>query len=174
MTGAPQWSGEMLDRPEMVEAFSTQLRRVLASHVDYVARIRRDAEAMWDANPPEGYSTFEAWWRARWVKGPLAEIQEHLEAAAALTFKLEARYRKGRHEIPTARQTARQAKGKAPELDPGPGPGSGRFGDRTRSAATGAAAPAPAQPQTQAQSQAQSQAQGGGGFMDMVREGRSA
>src|SRR5688500_16666177 len=104
MTTSPQWSGEMLDQPEMMAAFSTQLRGLLASHADYVARIRRDAEAMWDANPPEGYSTFESWWRGRWVKGPLAEIQEHLEKATALTFKLEARFRRGRHEIPAARQ----------------------------------------------------------------------
>ncbi|MEU8347702.1 hypothetical protein ACFY2Y_16595 [Janibacter hoylei] len=147
MTSSPQWSGDMLDRPEMVEAFTAQLRKLLGSHADYVARIRRDAEAMWDANPPAGYSTFEAWWRARWVKGPLAEIQEHLEKAAALTFKLEARYRRGRHEIPAARQAAKQPK--APEL------GSGRFGDRTRSAGTRPAAPAAPDE--------------GGDFMDLVQ-----
>ncbi|CNF62797.1 Uncharacterised protein [Mycobacterium tuberculosis] len=149
MTSSPQWSGDMLDRPEMVEAFTAQLRKLLGSHADYVARIRRDAEAMWDANPPAGYSTFEAWWRARWVKGPLAEIQEHLEKAAALTFKLEARYRRGRHELPAARQAAKQPKTGAPEL------GSGRFGDRTRTTAARPAAPADE-----------------GDFMDLVRRQR--
>ncbi|MFI0487531.1 hypothetical protein [Actinomadura sp. 9N215] len=170
MTGAPQWSGEMLDSPEMVEAFTTQLRKLLGSHADYVARIRRDAEAMWDANPPAGYSSFEAWWRKRWVKSPLAEIQEHLEKAATLTFQLEARYRRGRHEIPAAKQAARQAKGKAPELGPGQGgrggPGQGRFGDRTRSATGPAASTSP-------QGHGKGQGQGGD-FMDLVREGRSA
>ena len=131
---APQWSGEMLDRPEMVEAFATQLRGVLASHADFLARVRRDAEAMWDANPPEGYSTFEQWWRSRWVKSPLARIQKHLEEAAKLTFQLEARYRKGRHEIPARRLAARQAKQR--ELPPGERPvlGSGQFGQRTTQA----------------------------------------
>ncbi|WP_344458258.1 hypothetical protein, partial [Actinocorallia aurantiaca] len=97
MNQSPQrWSGEMLDDPEMVEAYTMQLRGVLSEHAERVARIRRDAEAMWAANPPAGYSSFEAWWRHRWLTGPFREIQEHLEAAAALTFKLEARYRRGR------------------------------------------------------------------------------
>ncbi|MFF5265333.1 hypothetical protein ACFY4C_41165 [Actinomadura viridis] len=150
-----QWSGEMLTEPEMVEAFSTQLRRVLSSHADYVARIRRDAEAMWDANPPEGYSSFESWWRARWVKGPLADIQEHLEAAAKLTFRLEARYRKGRHEIPAARQAKReQAALRAPEQ--APALGSGEFGRRE---------PRPA-------GRPREQARPAGDFLDLVRERR--
>lgn len=155
---AQQWSGEMLNRPEMVQAFSAQLRQVLASHADFVGRVRRDAEAMWDANPPEGYSSFEAWWRARWVKSPLARIQEHLEKAAALTFQLESRYRRGRHEIPARRQAARQAKelrqgqpqGQAPAL------GSGQFGRRTTQSG-----PRPAA------------GQDGVGFLDLV-QGESA
>lgn len=105
-----EWSGEMLDRPEMMAAFASQLRRVLSDQGEWVARIRRDAEAMWKANPPEGYSSFEAWWRHRWITGPFAEIQAHLEKAATLTFALEARYRRGRHEIPAARQAAREAR----------------------------------------------------------------
>lgn len=114
----PDWSGDMLDRPEMVEAFARQLRQVLSAQADYVARIRRDAEAMWKANPPDGYHNFEAWWRHRWVRGPFAEIQAHLEKAAKLTFALEARYRRGRHEIPAARQAAAQAKQQLPPLQP--------------------------------------------------------
>lgn len=169
MTGEPQWSGEMLDSPEMMQAFSAQLRTLLASHADYVARIRRNAEAMWDNNPPAGYSTFEAWWRAKWVKGPLAGIQEHLEEAAALTFKMEARYRRGRHEIPAARQAARQAK--APELGPGSGSGQGRFGDRTRSGATGTAPSSTTSSSTAPSGPAPAAGQGGA-FMDLVREGR--
>ncbi|GAA4155090.1 hypothetical protein [Actinomadura keratinilytica] len=159
MTTAPQWSGEMLDRPEMVQAFSAQLRQVLASHADYVARIRRDAEAMWDENPPEGYSTFEAWWRAKWVKGPLADIQEHLEKAAALTFRLEARYRKGRHEIPARRLAAKQAK-ELPQGQQAPVLGSGQFGRRTQPGpASGAAA---------------GQDGAADGFLDMIRKDHSA
>ncbi|GGS84503.1 hypothetical protein GCM10010156_48900 [Planobispora rosea] len=106
---APEWSGDMLDRPEMMAAFAAQLRRSLAESAEFVAYIRRDAEAMWKENPPEGYGSFEAWWRHRWVTSPFAEIQEHLEAAAALTFRLEARYRRGRHEIPQTRQARREA-----------------------------------------------------------------
>lgn len=150
----PQWSGEMLNEPEMMQAFSAQLRKVLASHADYVARIRRDAEAMWDANPPEGYSTFEAWWRARWVKGPMAEIQEHLEKAATLTFKMEARYRKGRHELPAARQAKRRSN--APELG---APQSGRFGDRRRTDPGARRGAGPARPSQPAED-----------FMELVRE----
>ncbi|MGI5273123.1 hypothetical protein ACQEUU_37765 [Nonomuraea sp. CA-218870] len=102
--GSSEWSGDMLDRPEMVEAFAAQLRRAMSEYADYVARIRRDAEAMWRENPPAEYSTFEAWWRHHKVTAPFAEIQQHLEAAAALTFRLEARYRRHRHEIPDRRQ----------------------------------------------------------------------
>lgn len=116
----PEWSGDMLDRPEIVAAFAVQLRQALTAQAEYVARIRRDAEAMWQANPPEGYSSFETWWRHRWVTGPFGEIQEHIEAAATLTFRLEARYRRGRHEIPAARQAAAQAKqAQAPALPRG-------------------------------------------------------
>ncbi|MEU4410801.1 hypothetical protein AB0F88_40375 [Streptosporangium sp. NPDC023963] len=111
----PEWSGDQLNRPEMMEAWTAQLRRVLSEHADYVARTRRDAEAMWKANPPEGYGTFEAWWRHIWVTGPFAEIQDHIEKAAKLTFALEARYRRGRHEIPAKRQAAAQAR-QAPAL----------------------------------------------------------
>ena len=105
-TSGPEWSGDMLTKPEMVDAFATQLRGVLKTQAQFVADVRQEAEAMWKANRPEGYSSFEAWWRHRWVVGPFREIQEHLEAAAAKTFELEARYRKGRHEIPAARQAA--------------------------------------------------------------------
>jgi hypothetical protein len=118
MSSSPEWSGDMLDHPEMVEAFAAQLRRVLSDQAEYVARIRRDAEAMWKANPPEGYSSFEAWWRHRRVSSPFAEIQAHIEQAATLTFRLEARYRRGRHEIPAARQAAAQAR-QAPALPRG-------------------------------------------------------
>lgn len=111
MTAAgPEWSGEMLDRPEMMAAFAAQLRRSLSDQAERLARIRRDAEAMWKANPPEGYGSFETWWRHRWLTGPFGEIQDHIEKAATLTFALEARYRRGRHEIPAARQAAAQAK----------------------------------------------------------------
>lgn len=147
MTDSPQWSGEMLDEPELVAAFAAQLRGVLASHADYVARIRRDAEAMWDANPPAGYSTFESWWRSRWVKGPLAKIQEHLDEASKLTFKLEARYRRGRHEIPAARQAA---KAKNTQVEQ-PMLGSGQYGRRT---------PAPASAPAETQ---------GHDFMDLIQ-----
>ncbi|GIH91913.1 hypothetical protein ACFFMN_34100 [Planobispora siamensis] len=104
------WSGDMLDDPAMMEAFATQLRRRLAEQANYVAHIRRDAEAMWKENPPEGYGSFEAWWRHRWLSGPFGEIQAHLEEAAKLTFRLEARYRRGRHEIPARRQAAAEAR----------------------------------------------------------------
>jgi hypothetical protein len=103
-----------------VEAFATQLRRVLSDQAEWLAKIRRDAEAMWRANPPTGYGTFEAWWRHLRTTGPFAEIQEHLEKAAVLTFQLEARYRRNRHEIPAARQAVAQAK-QAPALTPGRG-----------------------------------------------------
>lgn len=121
-SSGPEWSGDMLTKPEMVEAFSTQLRGVLKSQAQFVADVRQEAEAMWKANRPDGYSSFEAWWRHRWVVGPFREIQEHLEEAAKLTFDLEARYRKGRHEIPAARQAAalekKQAK-QAPQVSAG-------------------------------------------------------
>lgn len=116
---AHEWSGEMLDRPEMVAAFSGQLRRVISEYAEYVSRIRRDAEAMWRANPPEGYSSFEAWWRHRWACHPLRSIQRHLEAAAKETFALEARYRRARHEIPERR--AQQRAGR-PAIGRGPAP----------------------------------------------------
>ncbi|RST24961.1 hypothetical protein EF908_02365 [Streptomyces sp. WAC04770] len=122
-SSGPEWSGDMLTKPEMVEAFSTQLRGVLKSQAQFVADVREEAEAMWKANRPEGYSSFEAWWRHRWVVGPFREIQEHLEDAAKLTFDLEARYRKGRHEIPASKQAAalekKQAK-QAPQVAAGP------------------------------------------------------
>ncbi|MFF3443673.1 hypothetical protein [Streptosporangium sp. NPDC002721] len=109
----PQWSGDMLDRPEMMDAFATQLRRRLSDQAEWLARIRRDAEAMWAANPPEGYGTFEAWWRQRWVAAPFDEIQALIEKAAAKTFQLEARYRRGRHEIPASRQAATKVRQEA-------------------------------------------------------------
>ncbi|MFI7630300.1 hypothetical protein [Microbispora rosea] len=120
-----EWSGELLDSPEMMAAFSAQLRRALSEHAEWLARIRRDAEAMWRANPPEGYGSFEAWWRHRQVTGPFAEIQAHLEKAATLTFALEARHRRNRHEIPAARQAAEQAR-QAPALTRGEGAAAGQ------------------------------------------------
>lgn len=108
-----EWSGDMLDRPEMVAAFAGQLRRALSEYADYVGRIRRDAEALWAENPPAEFGTFEAWWRHHKVTAPFAAIQDHLEAAAKLTFRLEARYRRNRHEIPDRRQAAMEAKQQA-------------------------------------------------------------
>ncbi|WP_433250437.1 hypothetical protein ACQPYK_04155 [Streptosporangium sp. CA-135522] len=148
-SSGPEWSGDMLDRPEMVDAFTSQLRRSLSDQAEWLSRIRRDAEAMWKANPPEGYSSFEAWWRHRRIAGPFGEIQELLEKAATLTFQLEARYRRGRHEIPAARQADAQAK-QAPELARGTD-----FADRARSAR-----PRPVSSD--------------GSFMDMIRGERSA
>lgn len=116
-SSAPQeWSGDKLNRPDMMQAFTDQLRRHLSESVAYVAYMRRDAEAMWKANPPEGYGSFEAWWRHLRVAGPFEAIQGHLEEAAKLTFKLEARYRRNRHEIPAARQEAAEAKQQAAAL----------------------------------------------------------
>jgi hypothetical protein len=153
----PQWSGDMLNRPEIVAAFSAQLRRQLAGYAEFVAGIRRDAEAMWAANPPEGYSTFEAWWRARWVRGPLRDIQDHLEQAAAATHALEARYRRGRHELPAARQAAAAAKNQ---------PALGQASRRTQ---TG-----PAQAPPRSFGKGEGGEQGGGDFMNLVKGGRSA
>lgn len=113
------WSGDMLDSPEMVEAFSGQLRTSLAEYVDYVARIRRDAEAMWRANPPEGYGSFEAWWRHHKVTAPFAKLQEHLEEAVKLTFDLAAQHRRQRHELPAARKAAAEARQEAAALSRG-------------------------------------------------------
>src|SRR5262249_46701250 len=59
----PQWTGDMLSNPEIVGVFAAQVRRYLGDYAQFIAMIRRDAEAMWAANPPEGYSSFEAWWR---------------------------------------------------------------------------------------------------------------
>lgn len=98
-----EWQGELLDRPEMVSAFAQQLRTLLREYAEFVRRIRTDAEAMWKANPPEGYSSFEAWWRHLWLCNPLRSIQHHLEAAAKETFALESRYQKVRHDIPAKR-----------------------------------------------------------------------
>lgn len=136
-TNEPQWSGEMLDRPDKVSLFAAQMRSMIGYYADLVARVRRDAEAMWAANPPEGYNTFEAWYRERWVKGPLADIQEHLEEAVKATFELEARYRKGRHEMPEARKAKRAAKAArkaTPQVTARPQQqelGGGGFGRRT-------------------------------------------
>lgn len=121
-SSGPEWSGDMLDRPEMVEAFASQLRRAVSEYADYVARIRRDAEAMWKANPPAEYGSFEAWWRHHKVAAPFAKLQEHLEEAAKLTFQLSAQHRRQRHEIPQARQAAVQAKQEAAALGRGASP----------------------------------------------------
>lgn len=117
----PSWSGDMLDRPEMVAAFAGQLRQHLSAYADHVARIRRDAEAMWKENPPPEYRSFEAWWRHGRVTAPFAEIQEHIEKAMKLTHRLEARYRKHRHAIPEARQAVVEAKQQAAALPRGQG-----------------------------------------------------
>jgi hypothetical protein len=127
-SSAPQeWSGDMLDQPEMVQAFAAQLRRVLSDQAAFVAQIRRDAEAMWAENPPEGYGSFEAWWRHGRVTAPFAAIQERLEDAAKLTFRLAARHEKHRHKVPDRRQAAAEAKqqaalghGSEPVSAPGP------------------------------------------------------
>lgn len=154
----PTWTGDMLNRPEVVAAFAAQLRRQLGSYAEFVQVIRRDAEAMWAANPPEGYGSFEAWWRHRWVASPFAEIQEHLEEAAKLTFKMEARYRRGRHEIPAARQAAAAAKNQPPAL--------GQASRRTQ-AGPGQAAP-------RSFGKGEGSEQGGGDFMNLVKGERSA
>lgn len=104
------WTGDMLDRPEAVEAFSTQLRRSIAEWAEFVARVRRDAEAMWAANPPAEYGSFEAWWRNHKVTAPFRAIQRHLEEAAKETFRLEAQHRRQRHELPAERRAAMEAK----------------------------------------------------------------
>ncbi|MFJ7345789.1 hypothetical protein [Streptomyces sp. NPDC101110] len=150
----PEWSGDMLDRPEMVEAFAKQLRGVLGAQAEYVAKIRRDAEAMWKANPPEGYSTFEAWWRHRWVTSPFGQIEDHIEKAAKLTFDLEARYRRGRHEIPERKAAAALEKEQARETP----------------AVTAGGAPIPPKPRTAPADTGSA----GGDFLELVRKGRSA
>lgn len=149
-----EWSGDKLDRVDMMQAFTAQLRRHLSESVTYVAYMRRDAEAMWKANPPEGYGSFEAWWRHLRVAGPFAEIQKHLEEAAKLTFKLEARYRRNRHEIPASRQEAAEAKREAAAL-----PRAGVPPERTAVQAR--------QPRT-------AHAQDDDDFMGMIQRGRSA
>ena len=154
----PQWSGDMLNRPEVVAAFAAQLRRQLSSYAEFVQVIRRDAEAMWAANPPEGYGSFEAWWRHRWVTSPFADIQEHLEEAAKLTFKMEARYRKGRHEIPAARQAAAAAKNQ---------PALGQASHRATAGGSGQGAP-------RSFGKGETTSEQGGDFMDLVRQERSA
>ncbi|MFG3223070.1 hypothetical protein [Streptomyces sp. NPDC048185] len=153
-SSGPEWSGDMLTKPEMVEAFATQLRGVLKHQAAFVEDVRQEAEAMWKANRPEGYSSFEAWWRHRWVVGPFREIQEHLEAAAAKTFELEARYRKGRHEIPAARQAAALEKKNAKQA---PAVGAG----------AGAVPPKPVSPPP-------TSAPAGGPFLDLVHREHSA
>ncbi|MFF7954175.1 hypothetical protein [Streptomyces griseorubiginosus] len=153
-SSGPEWSGDMLTKPEMVEAFATQLRGVLKHQAAFVEDVRQEAEAMWKANRPEGYSSFEAWWRHRWVVGPFREIQEHLEAAAAKTFELEARYRKGRHEIPAARQAAALEKKNAKQAP-------------AVSAGSGAVPPKPVSPPS-------ASAPAGGPFLDLVHREHSA
>lgn len=147
------WSGDRLNRPEMVEAFTDQLRRVLSDQAAWVHRIRREAEAMWKANPPDGYSSFEAWWRHHKVTAPFAKIQEHLEEAARQTFELEARYRRNRHEIPTARQAAAEAKEHAAL-------------PRGENAAGG-----PPPPQQQGRAAARAEPEQDASFMDMIQRG---
>ena len=153
-TSGPGWSGDMLDRPEMVQAFAAQLRRKVSEYADFVAHVRRDAEAMWAENPPPEYGSFEAWWRHSQVTKPFAEIQKHLEAAATLTFRLEARYRKHRHEVPERKAAAAEMKQQHAAL--------GRGGEQV-------SAPGPPAPPKSAT------AAGDVDFMDILRrEGRSA
>ncbi|MER7212426.1 hypothetical protein ABT340_35685 [Streptosporangium sp. NPDC000239] len=147
------WSGEMLDRPEAMEVFAGQLRGRLAEYVDYVARIRRDAEAMWRANPPAEYGSFEAWWRHHRVTAPFARLQEHLEEAVKLTFELAAQHRRQRHEIPAARAEARQAAA------------------QQQAALTRGTAPA-RRPTPRAEPRAPAAAPQSTDFMDLVRERR--
>ncbi|MFI6503706.1 hypothetical protein [Nonomuraea typhae] len=147
MAGA-EWSGDRLDRPEMVEAWSAQLRSALTEYVDYVARVRRDAEAMWAENPPAEYGSFEAWWRHSRTTAPFAQLQKHLEAAARLTFRLEARYRRNYHELPAKRQEGAQARQHGPAL-----PEAERGGRR------------PAQPREPHPTGRE----GGGDFMELIR-----
>ncbi|MFI6498712.1 hypothetical protein [Nonomuraea typhae] len=154
MAGA-EWSGDMLDRPEMVEAWSAQLRSALTGYVDYVARIRRDAEAMWAENPPPEYGSFEAWWRHHKVSAPFAQLQEHLEEAAKLTFRLEARYRRNYHEIPDKRQATAQAKQLAQHAAALP-----------EAERAGRERPRPAQPR---EPHPAGRDGGGGDFMDLIR-----
>lgn len=152
-----EWSGDMLDRPEMVAAFAGQLRRVLNEHVTFVDCMRRDAEAMWRANPPDGYGSFEAWWRHLRTTSPFAKIQKHLEEAAKLTFALEARHRRNRHEIPEARRAAAEAKQQ--QALP-------RGADTEQPAPPRQAVPARRRPGSAPPLE--------GDFMDMIRKGRSA
>ncbi|MER7126716.1 hypothetical protein [Micrococcus luteus] len=151
---SPQWSGEMLDRPEMVEAWAAQLRRALTEYVDYVSRIRRDAEAMWKANPPEGYGSFEAWWRHYKVTAPFAKIQHHLEEAVKLTFEAAAQHRRQRHDLPATRQAAAQARQQQA---------------LTRGTTNTASRPAPPRA---AEPRAPAAPQGSGDFMDLIRSDR--
>lgn len=148
-----EWSGDMLDRPEMVSEWTRQLRTSLTPYVDYVASIRRDAEAMWRANPPEGYGTFEAWWRHHRVSGPFAKLQEHLEEAVKLTFEVAAQHRKQRHELPAARKAAAEAKQQQA---------------LPRGAASEGAPPPAARPSSRGGPQP------GGSFLDMISRDRSA
>ena len=161
MSASPGWSGELLASPKAMETYTKYLRDAINELAVNVAEMRRGAEAMWRANPPEGYNTFEVWWRHIWVTSPFAELQKHLEEAAALTFKLEARYRKGRHEVPDAKLAAARAKLAAAAVGGGkssPQLGGGKYGSR---------------PVEQRRSQAGGPAAGqNSGFMNLVNDRR--
>lgn len=112
----PEWSGDRLDSPEMMKAFTGQLRQVLSDQAAWLDRIQRDAVAMWVENPPPEYGPMEARRRHRSLVAAFAKIQKDLEAAAKGTFRLEARYRRNRHEVPAARRAALEERQQAAAL----------------------------------------------------------
>ncbi|NAS22503.1 hypothetical protein GT755_12500 [Herbidospora sp. NEAU-GS84] len=105
-----KWSGDMLKSPEAVATLTAQIRRALTEYADYIAGIRREAEAMWEANPPEEYGSAEAGWRHRRTVAAFRDIQGFMEDAARATFQLEARYRRNYHEVPARRRAAKEAR----------------------------------------------------------------
>lgn len=116
-----RWNGDMLDRPEMVAAFSSQLRTLLREYAELLGNVGRDAEAMWAENPPPEYGRLEAWWRHLATRRPLRRMQRDLEDAIRQTYALEARYRRNYHQIPKERARS-QAQRPAVERGPAPRP----------------------------------------------------
>lgn len=110
MNTSSEWSGDMLKQPEVVEAFTTQVRHAVNDILIPLSNVRREAEAMWRANPPDGYNSVEAWWHNSRLTSRFAALQEALEKAAALTFELEHDYRERRHERPAAKEAVKSAK----------------------------------------------------------------
>lgn len=153
----PRWTGEMLDSPEKMDAYTAQLRAHLAHYVTSVADVYRDADAMWKANPPAEYGACAAWWNHRQVTGPFAAILKHLEEAMRLTFKVEAEYRRRFHETPEAMRREAAAKRQQAAIAGGPPPalGSGNYGGRN---------------QQPAQRPPGGQPAPGASFMDLVQE----